>query len=75
MSNNLYPDQARQKVGFDLGPNCLQKLSADDKSHHKQVKRNMLDPILFFSQIKLNCLMTREPFSDKVPNKPAQLQR
>ena len=24
------PDQARQNVGPDLGPNCLQKLSAED---------------------------------------------
>ena len=32
MSNNLDPDQARPFVGPDLGPNCLQKLSADDNS-------------------------------------------
>ena len=34
MSNSLGPDQARHSVfhsvGPDLGPNCLQKLSADD---------------------------------------------
>ena len=29
MSNSLDPDQARQNVGPDLGPNCLQRLSAD----------------------------------------------
>ena len=29
MSNNLNPDQARHFVGPDLGPNCLQRLSAD----------------------------------------------
>ena len=29
-SNSLDPDQARHFVGPDLGPNCLQKLSADD---------------------------------------------
>ena len=29
MSNNLDPDQARPMVGPDLGPNCLQKSSAD----------------------------------------------
>ena len=34
VSNSLDPDQARQNVGPDLGPNCLQKLSADDKSRH-----------------------------------------
>ena len=32
MSNSLDPDQARRFVGPDLGPNCLQKLSADDSS-------------------------------------------
>ena len=31
VSNSLDPDQARQNVGHDLGPNCLQRLSADDK--------------------------------------------
>ena len=30
MSNSLDPDQARQFVWPDLGPNCLQKSSADD---------------------------------------------
>ena len=34
VSNNLDPDQARHFVGPDLGPNCLQRLSADDKSCH-----------------------------------------
>ena len=29
MSNSLDPDQARHFVGPDLGPNCLQRLSAD----------------------------------------------
>ena len=31
MSNSLDPDQDRQNVGPDLGPNCLQRLSADEK--------------------------------------------
>ena len=30
VSNSLDPDQARHFVGPDLGPNCLQMLSADD---------------------------------------------
>ena len=29
MSNSLDPDQARQNVGPDLGPNCLLRLSTD----------------------------------------------
>ena len=32
-SNGLDPDQDQQSVGPDLGPNCFQRLSADDKSH------------------------------------------
>ena len=32
VSNSLDPDQARRYVGPDLGPNCLQRLSADNKS-------------------------------------------
>ena len=32
VSNNLDPDQARHFVGPDLGPNCLQRLSADTTS-------------------------------------------
>ena len=31
--NSLDPDQDRCYVGPDLGPNCLQPLSADDNSH------------------------------------------
>ena len=34
LSNSLDPDQARHYVGPDLGPNCLQRLLADDKSSH-----------------------------------------
>ena len=33
VSNSLDPDQDRRSVGPDLGPNGLQRLSADDKSH------------------------------------------
>ena len=28
--NSLYPDQDQHPVGPDLGPNCLQRLAADD---------------------------------------------
>ena len=36
--NSLDQDQARQNVGPDLGPNCLQRAAADDKICHQQVK-------------------------------------
>ena len=32
VSNSLDSDQARHFVGPDLGPNCLQRLLADDNS-------------------------------------------
>ena len=35
VSNNLDPDQARHFVGPDLGPNCLQRLSADNTSKQR----------------------------------------
>ena len=34
VSHGLDPDQDRCSVGPDLDPNCLQRLSADEKSHH-----------------------------------------
>ena len=33
VSNKLDPDQGQQDVSTNLGANCLQRLSADDKSH------------------------------------------
>ena len=42
VSNSLDPDQARRFVGPDLGPNCLQRLSAEDASRQR-VKALILD--------------------------------
>ena len=36
-SNSLDLDQARRNVGPDLGPNCLQMLSADYTSRHRYI--------------------------------------
>ena len=38
VSNGFDPDQDRHSVRPDLGPNCLQKISADDKSSLQQGK-------------------------------------
>ena len=38
MSNSLDPDQERHYVGPDLGPNCLQRLLADDKVTTSKVR-------------------------------------
>ena len=34
VSNSSDPDQDQHYVGPDLGPNCLQRLSVDTKSHY-----------------------------------------
>ena len=49
MSNSLEPDQARHFVGPDLGPNFLQRLSADDTSR-RPVNANPLSicKVLFY---------------------------
>ena len=46
MSNSLDPDQDRHSVSPDLGPNCLQRLSAEDKSGHYSKERvnQRIDP-------------------------------
>ena len=38
VSNSLDADQDRRFVGPDFGPNCLQRLSEDDKSRRWQGK-------------------------------------
>ena len=35
VSNSFDPDQARRKVGPDLGQNCLQSLPADETSRQR----------------------------------------
>ena len=42
VSNSLDPDQVQHFVGPDLGPNCLQRLSAEDTSGQR-VKALILD--------------------------------
>ena len=45
MSKSLDPDQAQHFVGPDLGPNCLQRLSADDT--RKQKVRGIFELTLY----------------------------
>ena len=42
MSNSLDPYQARHFVGPDLGPICLQRLSADDPSRQRVENQNLM---------------------------------
>ena len=54
MSNSLDPDpdQERHSVGPDLGPNCFQRLSADDKSSRYWLARKELSNIFLKFQAK-----------------------
>ena len=49
ISDRLDPDQARHFVGPDLGPNCLQILSADNTSRYRGI-----DEILKSVAFKVN---------------------
>ena len=42
MSNGLGPDQDQHSVGPDLGPNCMQRLSAAVKSHDSNERFKLL---------------------------------
>ena len=50
MANSLDPDQAQQNVAPDLGPNCLQRLSADNKAAlaSKELNPNQLVDTTFW---------------------------
>ena len=54
VSNSLDPDQARRIVGPDLGPNCLQRLSADDTNRVKTSEHRWC---LYKVQMKLHRLI------------------
>ena len=57
-SNGLDPDQDRRFVGPDLGPNCLQRLSADDKSRIYQGKERVSGRYLDYCCIQaISCLL------------------
>ena len=55
MSNGLDPDQDRLSVSPDLGPNCLQRLSADGKSCCKQGKRTPM--LMYPAGLNINFLV------------------
>ena len=49
MPNSLDPDQARRQVGLDLGPNCLQKLSADET---RRFRVNLRKVAIYLRKVK-----------------------
>ena len=52
--NGLDPDQDQHSVSPDLGPNCLQRLSADDKGHSLARKEYKFGFIQILPQILFN---------------------
>ena len=49
VSNSLVSDQAQQSAWSDLGPNCLQRLSADDTSRQEvKSKLSQASTTIFF---------------------------
>ena len=61
LSISLYPDQAQcMYVRPDLGPNCLQKLSADDQSLQFLATNKVLDKHLYpVESLKFDVVGTR----------------
>ena len=51
MSNSLDPDQDRRSVGPDLGPNCLQRLSAQMANVAANKERCYLASLMTYSVI------------------------
>ena len=51
VSNCLDPDQVRHFVGPDLGPNSLQRLSADDLSCGKRTKSSIQNNFLILLSV------------------------
>ena len=63
MSNSLYPDQARCFVGPDLGPNCLQRLSANDVTTSGERVNLSLQKILHVHEWSFHMQFMNEPFA------------
>ena len=49
VSNSLNSDQARQFFGPELGPNCLQRLSADDSQQNNSLPTGKIFPAFMSS--------------------------
>ena len=45
VSNGMDADQDKHSVGLGLGPNSLQSLLADDKSHHYITSKERITPL------------------------------
>ena len=50
----MYPDQDRRSVGPDLGPNCLQRLSAGEKVTACKDSKDIKEKIFQMINKKIN---------------------
>ena len=79
VSNSLDPDQTWRFVGPDVGPNFLQRLSADDKSRHKRVKSWDAHPLrreaVVHGQSYLPWLSFHSPYCHSLPQILPSLDR
>ena len=66
MSNGLDQDQDRRYVGPDLGPNCLQRLSADDTCRQR-VKHLLGEKRLMNINMRLTASKLTIPVRDSLP--------
>ena len=73
-SNSLDPDQDQHSIGPDLGPNCLQRLSAGKKKSCRKKKRKelTLSPLVpIFYSLLMRCANSLEgPGSDLINIRP-----
>ena len=72
MSNSLDSDQAKHFVGPDLGPSCLQKLSADDTRMQRvislceqHIKQNQLREISLYPLMKYSKTCVKRPLKNR----------
>ena len=56
MSNSLDPDDDQCSIGPDLGPNCLQRLSADDNIR-QEFRASAYESILEHTYRRINIYM------------------
>ena len=69
LSSSLDPDQARHNVWPDLGPNCLQRLSADDTSHHLTRFKKIVHMFGSNKDIQICCTIYMSRIQQKKINK------
>ena len=70
MSNSLGPDQARHFVGPNLGPNCLQKMSADDTSRQRLKRSKRVSDCIASGTVYRESLIA---FTENIINRKAKV--